>query len=132
MSPQEFVRYIIKMSNEGYFEIYRLDRYDREAEIDYKGERMVVDCEWVFPDCNIPEYSEFKKQVLEYLEGEWKRIMIRREKTEENLKTGKTIADALMHFMEKYNEYNITPEIYANEDGFTISLRFKHKNAQSL
>jgi hypothetical protein len=117
---EKTAEYLMRMHFEGLITIKNLDVYDHEADFKYKGEVFHIDLvEW----SKYNTYEEFRAKLVEWLEGEYARIVENRRKREENERVSEKLSIWLVRELEergfKVEAYNSYPD----EDGITIELR---------
>jgi len=116
---EKTAEYLMRMHFEGLITIKNLDVTDHEADFKYKGEWFHIDLvEW----SNYNTYEEFKEKLINWLEGEYSRIMDRKKRTEENRKLGDELSNWLVNALEERRFKVKSIQLYPDEDGITIEL----------
>jgi hypothetical protein len=117
---EEVAEFLMRMHFEGLITIKNLDVYDHEADFAYKDEVFHIDLvEW----SKYPTYEEFKAKLVEWLEGEYSRILEGRRKREENERVSEKLSIWLVDELEKRGFKVEAYNSYPDEDGITIELR---------
>jgi cobalamin-dependent methionine synthase I len=115
---EEVAEFLMRMHFEGLITLKELDIYDHEASFHYKDEVFHIDlAEWSYPT-----YEEFKAELINWLEGEYSRIMDRKKRTEENRKLGDELSNWLVNVLEERRFKVKSIQLYPDEDGISIEL----------
>jgi hypothetical protein len=116
---EKTAEYLMRMHFEGLITIKNLDVYDHEADFKYKGEVFHIDLvEW-----SNYTYEEFKEKLINWLEGEYSRILEGRRKREKNERVSEKLSIWLVDELEKRGFKVEAYNSYPDEDGITIELR---------